>query len=443
MKNNVGGPATPGANVPWAAVYFSCACVSFLRGGHCWWRPMLCIDPYFLEAWLLNDRHGFRARELLGVITHALFPGGPDVVVLSIVAVAVCIIVVAALVRILYVQSTTVWGRLAIAVLVASPLCALFFQVAGDPLTFVFAAFLVAAFLIREDSPASARIVVTAAFCLLAVALHEAAIFLFFPALVLVAFPGKRGPNWVAFIKYLAIAAPALILVVLSHTASLPDPSYRAFNPLTGAVIPHLPDPFPSYTVLLQQELTHHFGTPLGLLKFLVKFPLVWCMPFLGLALVSGVILRQQPYRMMLLLNWLFLSLCSVPLYVIARDWGRFSGYTFWLTMLVTWSRRHAAPSAETVAPAMTLRKILPETTPPEGILLGILASLMLGASAVYPDNLIWGMPIGSLPIVAAVVVAWACWRAWSRSNSHQELVGEGNREVARGVTSVTEASQR
>ena len=29
--------------------------------------------------------------------------------------------------------------------------------------------------------------------------------------------------------------------------------------------------------------------------------------------------------------TWLFLMLCSFPLYIIAHDWGRFAVYTFWI----------------------------------------------------------------------------------------------------------------
>ena len=53
-----------------------------------------------------------------------------------------------------------------------------------------------------------------------------------------------------------------------------------------------------------------------------------------------------------------------------------------------------------------------------KGFLFGVIATLILGANALYPDYGINGMPAISLPIVVPAIIAWALWRTWSRTTS-------------------------
>ena len=374
----------------------------------------MCMDVYWLEAWLVEISRGLHARGLLGAITHLISKDGPNVIVLNVITLGISIGITVVLAVLLFRKSTTVWSRLATGVLLLSPLCALFYEEVGDPLMVVFALFLLAVLLMRQLPGKPARILVSAVFCLAAIAIHEASIFLFVPAIALLLFAPQRV-NFAALFKCGLLAAPLLILVVLDNAPRLSNPDYRAVNPLSGAAIPRIQVPFPSYVQLAHEEADIYFATPVKTLQFFLKFPRVWCIQLLGLVLVAGVIARGTAARR-LWRNWIYLSICSAPLYLIAVDWGRFTTITFWLSVIIMWLHEDTTATAVPAPLPNAFHRVFPERLPSEGVLFGVLAALILGANALYPDYGINGMPAISLPIVVPALIAWTIWRTWSRT---------------------------
>ena len=370
----------------------------------------MCMDVYWLEAWLVEISRGLHPRGLLGAITHLIFNDSPNVLVLNAITVSISIGITAVLAVLLYRKSTTVWSRLATGVLPMSPLCALFYEEIGDPLMVVFALFLLTLAVIRRTSSKAVRIGASATFCLAALYIHEASVFLFVPAIALSNFAPQQV-NFAALLKCGLIAAPLLILVLLDHAPRFSNPDYRAVNPLSGEVIARIEVPFPSYVQLAHEEADIYFGSRVKTVGFFLKFPRVWCIQLLGLVLVAGVIARGPAARR-LWRNWIYLSICSAPLYVIAVDWGRFTTITFWLSVLIMW-----LPAEDEAAPLPgAFHRVFPESMPAQGVLFGVVAALILGANALYPDYGINGMPAISLPIVVPAIIAWAMWRNWSRT---------------------------
>jgi len=397
----------------WTVVYLCCGLISFQRANHCLRRPSLCMDVYWLEAWLVESTKGVHARGLLGAVTHLLSKTGPDAVIINIIALSVSIGIAITLITLLYLKSTTLWSRLGVAAIAASPLCALFFEEVGDPLMVAFALFLIAALLISRTTSRPVHWVVSIVFSLAVVAIHEASLFLFVPALVLIGFTPQL-PGRAAVLKYAAVAIPLLALIVLDKAPNRPNPDYRAYNSITHEVIPRDKEPFPVYSQLLREEARNYFGSPVKILQFVLKFPRVWCITLLGLVLLSGVVARDSAQR--LWRHWLYLSLCSAPLYVIAHDWARFSVITFWLAMIAVWLRepRDSQP-ANRPLPGV-VQALIPQRLPAEAIVFGVAGSLILAANALYPDYGINGMPAASLPIVVPTFLAWLSWLAWSRN---------------------------
>jgi hypothetical protein len=371
------------------------------------------MDVYWVEAWLVDSSHGLHARGLLGAITHWLARNGPDVVVLNIIVVLVSIGIIATLVSWLYARAPTQWSRLAIAVLLASPLCALFFEELGDPLMVAFATFLVALFWVRRTTSRAVRIIVAVVFSFLVVTVHEAALFLFVPALALIGFGAPR-PGYAALLKFAALAVPLLIAIVITKTPNLPETNYRSYNSLTHEVIPRDREPFPVYSELLRDEADNYFGSPVKLLQFVLKFPRVWCITLLGLVLISGLFAGGN--ARMLWAHWLYLSFCSLPLYVIAHDWARFSVITFWLAVITMWPRAQDPGEPASAAFSRALQRVIPERMPADAVVFGVVGTLILGANALYPDYGINGMPAASLPIVVPTFIAWLAWRTWSKT---------------------------
>jgi hypothetical membrane protein len=370
------------------------------------------MDVYWLEAWLVEISHGLHARGLLGAITHLISKDSPNVLVLNAIALAISVGITAVLAVLLYRNSTTVWSRLATGVLLLSPLCGLFYEEVGDPLMVVFALFLLTLAIIRCTTSRPVQIAVCAIFCLAALYIHEASVFLFVPAIALLNFAPQRV-SIAALLKCALLAAPLLILVLLDHAPRLSNPDYQAVNPLTHEAIPRIEVPFPSYIQLAHEEADIYFGSKLKTVGFFLKFPRVWCIQLLGLVLVAGSIARGPAARR-LWRNWIYLSICSAPLYVIAVDWGRFTTITFWLSVLIMWLHAEDEPAPLPNA----FHRIFPERMPTQDVLFGSIAALILGANALYPDYGINGMPAISLPIVVPAVIAWGLWRTWSRASA-------------------------
>jgi len=372
------------------------------------------MDVYWVEAWLVDNSHGLHARGLLGAITHLLAPQGPDVVILNAIAVAVSVGIVTTLTFLLYAHAGSVWSRLAIGVLLASPLCALFFEELGDPLMVAFALFLVTAGCLHSIRNRTVKVLLVVLCSLAVIAVHEASLFLFVPALALMGF-GSGRPGYPALIGYVGLAVPLLIAILVTKAPQLPEQNYRSYNSLTHEVIPRDKEPFPVYSQLLREEIDNYFGSPVKIVQFVLKFPRVWCITLIALALVSALLSGSGTYRVWA--HFLYLSFCSAPLYVIAHDWGRFSIITFWLALITVWMR-----ARETTPPSYVftrwMRLLIPEHAPPEPLLFAVASTLILGASALYPDFGINGMPALSLPIVIPTLIALMYWRAWSRQRS-------------------------
>src|SRR5262245_2198951 len=151
-------------SLAWVGVYVSCAALAFLRAGPCSSQPTICVHPYWLEGWLLDYSQGFHRRGLLGALSGLVRPGQVDIVALNAIALAVGVGLVAALAALLHRSSATPWARPAIAVLLATPVCALLFEVLGDSLEVVLALFLGLALALRRVEGRALRLAACAAF---------------------------------------------------------------------------------------------------------------------------------------------------------------------------------------------------------------------------------------------------------------------------------------
>jgi hypothetical protein len=80
-----------------------------------------------------------------------LSPGQLDIVALNALAIAVCVGLVGAMAMLLYRSAATPWARPAIAVLLATPVCSLLFEVLGDSMEIVLALFAALALGLRSS----------------------------------------------------------------------------------------------------------------------------------------------------------------------------------------------------------------------------------------------------------------------------------------------------
>ena len=388
---------------------YACSCaLAFFRAGPCSGQATICVHPYWLEGWLLDYSAGIHRRALLGAVTRLVSPGQLDVVALNAVAIAVCVGSIAVLATLLYRTSATPWGKPAIAVLLATPVCSLLFEVLGDSLEVVLALFVALALALRSASPA-VRLAGCAVFALVAVAIHEAAIFLFVPGAILLATRPER-PGVRSYLLFAAIAAPLLLVTALDRGARPVDRDYRVVNSYTGVEVPRMEAPFPAFSVLLREELETATASPSAAFEFATHVPRTLFVPCLALLLVSFVIWREGT-ALRLWRNWIYLGVCSLGLYVIGHDWGRFSVFTFWIAIVTTVACAPLGGSAEADERSRWATWLFPLPAPPAAAVFGVVSALLLASQAVSIDYRGTMLPRRSLILLVPAALAWDRWR--------------------------------
>jgi hypothetical protein len=294
-------------------------------------------DAYWALHWSRDYSGGFVRRGLLGEVLRTF--GVDSTAYLGITVLAWCISLALAL---LLIEAAFRLSRglgkleayLLLLVLTMSPATVgLIAETTGDPLQLLLVAYLLVHWLMFVARPGSAWWAggVFGLFGLLAGLIHEASIFLLFPAALITAFVLVRTTAArVAAATYLlgsAIAVGSVILV-----------TQQATGPISGGYI-HvgtarmaMPDnSFPSFTELLAVENAYNFGRGLvGYAVFAKRLIGSLLIPFFLACLVTAVSFGAENYdptdRKRVWAAFAIPVLLSAPLYLIAHDWGRFGG---------------------------------------------------------------------------------------------------------------------
>lgn len=288
-----------------------------------------CMDAYWTNFWLISFDDGYRRRALLGHLT-GLFSGGL-LDFRSLNAVGFLFATAApALIFLKYFLVRThhpnwYWVFL---ILVVGPTTTVFFETAGDPLHVVFALCIFYAFVAKYISAGSSAII-AGVLSILAIMIHEAALFIFLPTIYLLhCFSHNKLTSWTFLFAALVTVGGTFVLVLNNQ----PLIESRAGLLLKDSSVYHAPqDALPSYKVLLQREFDAYFGSLYDFLIMIRKTIGSFAFPILGLVLVTKFMKDEN-----FIACFLCLLLLSLPLLVIAHDWGRFLIYDFLLAMLIS-----------------------------------------------------------------------------------------------------------
>ena len=111
---------------------------------------------------------------------------------------------------------------------------------------------------------------------------------------------------------------------------------------------------------------------------------------------------------------WLYLTVCSLGLYAIGHDWGRFSALTFWIAIVATYAAPARQEAADSGARSRWATWLFPLPAPPPEAIFGVVAALLLAAEAISIDYRGTMLPRRSLLLLVPVAVSWWAWRRWS-----------------------------
>lgn len=361
--------------------------------------PSLLVTPYWVSFFELSYGDGFRRRALMGSLLRAAEPGGGSVVLINVFAALVLAgLLVVYLSSFVRKMQRTSWAYVFTFGFFMSALISVLFEVMGDLLQTAILLFVVVAWFavhhVRSRPAALVLLLVALVPCFL---IHEAAVFFLAPCLPFLFY---RSPGLKQFVM-LGIA-PLVIFLAWSTAwnAVHPHLTYH-LNLLHGGTHLDTKETFgtPTFRELLHQLYGVHFAGARGKVNFLLKVLKVAALVLGGWIAMSLIFPKSLVRRQLFL--YTTLMICSLPLWVIAADWGRFSAYYFFLTIVLTSWRPFGQPTVEAVPAFVERMEIrLHEIT---GSTLVRIAALFALVESPFFASRIYGMDLRSLLCVLAL----------------------------------------
>ena len=360
------------------------------------------MDGYWISFYLMNYSDGFRRRALMGSLFHFLQPAGVPVLLINLFAAVVLGALLAtfafALTRIA--RRISPFGlSLGFAFCVSTLVC-VYFEVFGDMLQICLVLLAVISLVALRQHSTAVRNVLGYSLLVLCFFLHEGSIFFVAPCLP---FLIRRWPRRQDFVLP---AAAAFALLVFSMTLSdlHPHPTSHLSVFSHTAVPFDLPIQTKPFRVLLREMYVVKFGGLKGGLRFAFKVVRLTLLALSGLVAMANLL--PWSYLRRLVYAFAVLGLFSVPLWVIAEDWGRFLAYNFLLAILVaSWKNRHAPHSSPSDsgppidAFAFSLRRF-------GSYSLVRLAALMILVLSPFHESRVLGITSTSIALCLGLIVA-------------------------------------
>ena len=373
-------------------------------------------DAYWALHWSRDYSSGFVRRGLLGEVLRTLGIDTTDYLAITVLAwlisLALALLLIEAAFRLSRGLSELEAYLLILALTMSPATVGLFAETTGDPLQLLLGAYLLLHWLLFVARPANSWWAggVFGLFGLVVGLIHEASIFLLFPAAVISAFVLVRTTA-------ARVAALACLLGSVIAVGSVILVTQQATGPVSGGYI-HvgaarmaMPDySFPSFTELLAVENAYNFGRGLvGYATFANRLIGSLLVPFFLACLVSAVSFSAENYtstdRKRVWATFAIPIMLATPLYLIAHDWGRFAGLAVVESLILLGLWRAAK------APQLNIDRV--------GVLsLTLLfAGIMTSAPALesYRVNGLYGMDyrlVGS-GVLFTVAIAFAYRRFW------------------------------
>jgi len=283
-----------------------------------------CINEYWAQFWLTSFDDGYTRRALLGQVMRKMI--GVDIPYQYINALgflAATFILGFLLVRYFREFSKERWA-IPCAMLMSGPSATLLFEVLADPLQICFIVFLPFLFIQKYRVVALLYGLISG---VIMIAIHEASIFIFIPAIFLIyKFSNGQKLKIQNIIFYVAIIALSYAIASDSQIVEMHSMSILAKD---GSVFTLYKSSLPSFGELLQEEILVYFGSVKGVIYFFSKIIRVTLWPILFLC-VAFIFLKDRKS----LKIFITLLVISSPLYIIAHDWGRFAIYSLFLSLV-------------------------------------------------------------------------------------------------------------
>jgi hypothetical protein len=289
------------------------------------------MNGYWASFYSMSYSDGFRRRAFIGSIIRALQPNGGSILAVNILAGVVLFFLIAiyAIYFILQSRKTNAWSYILCAAFFLSALISIFFEVFGDLLQIALLLFLVVAwFLGRYVRSGSIRAIIALCTLIPCFLIHEAAIFFIAPCIPFLLCSKPR-------LRHFLITAVALVIFLAWSTL------WSHVNPRMTyhLVLLHGQQKIdtkeilgtPSFGQLMHQMYTVRFAGLRGKITFLTKFAKIFALILAAWIAAANIFPRHTLTKQVYL--YMALMVSSIPFWILAADWGRFTAYYFLLAV--------------------------------------------------------------------------------------------------------------
>ena len=289
------------------------------------------LNGYWASFYSMSYSDGFRRRALIGSIIRALQPNGGSIVAVNILA-GIVLIFLTAIYAIYFIQQsrkTNAWNYVFCAAFFLSALISIFFEVFGDLLQIALLLFLAVAWLLsRYVRSGFIRVIIALCVLIPCFLIHEAAIFFIAPCIPFLLCSKPR-------LRHFLITAVALVIFLAwsslwshvnprmtYHLVLLHGQQKIDTQEILGT---------PSFGQLMRQLYTVHFAGLHGKITLLTKCAKIFSLIFAAWVAAANIFPRRTLTKQVHL--YVALMVSSIPFWILAADWGRFTAYYFFLVV--------------------------------------------------------------------------------------------------------------
>ena len=376
-----------------------------------WEARTICIDPYWVNQWLKNYSAGLVKRGLLGTGLGTLSPGEINILLLNLIGFLIPIAIFALTAFTIRAKTRKSWLLISafLALVALSPFGKVLAETSGDPLQVVCLIVFVSLTILiglRQQLNAWAIHLGVALTYLISVLIYEGSFLLLLPMLAI-----SKG-RLQQVISLVSIGLGATLIWQFSGaesggTGDLIASSYSGYNPITDHSIRYIHSQnlaaSASFFFNVKQEFSKYMEDPYGSIRWIGTAATMSL--FFMLSFANFVFQPGNKVHRLFTQNWLAISVCGLPFFLITHDWFRYG------TIVITLAIALLIPRATSLSTAPQ-QVAFPRPTAE----LAVLFLLAVIAAAIGPHQL--DVRRGIVPIIfwqayggMAAVAALTLWR--------------------------------
>ena len=295
-----------------------------------WEARTICIDPYWVNQWLKNYSAGIVKRGLLGTGLGTLSPGEINILLLNLICFLIPIAIFTLMAFAIRKHTSRSWPLISafLAIIALTPFGKVLAETNGDPLQVVCLISLIALTILSRFRHHLSEWIMglgIAATYLITILIYEGSFLLLLPMLLI-----SKG-RIARLVSLVSIGLGAALIwhfsgAESSETGSLIASSYSGYNPITEHSIRYIHSQnlaaSASFFFNVKQEFSKYIEDPYGSIRWIGTAAVMSL--FFMLSFANFLFHPNAKTHHRFIKNWLAVSLCGLPFFLITHDWFRY-----------------------------------------------------------------------------------------------------------------------